>query len=364
MAFPLKTQVNPNLLAFFKSSSSIKGNLKHDLPFRRRRVFLHKLRLLTFSTNQAIFEHKLSKFFKAKKQGKSKLKAVSKKFGRPQFRSFTQRRRRFLRKPALPSFIRQSIIKHFNKTLLIKNKGFNFGPFLTHKRNFKVRNSFRFYLWQKEFKPLPRKGKYARQLLAFNKFFQKTHMRTVFRALTPFNNDIKSQLTYNYKNPRAKEYYFARNNPQFNFFPIKSNKLLFFAQSFWPGSTFNFIIELLNTGVFSANNALVTNKQFNVASNTIIGITLNPFSYVYLALLLMHSSRKLLLKHNFLAKIKPHFNFNFCEFNFKTGEIFILNNTRDSYTPRQYAFIKIKTAEVLKQRFFARQKGFGLGRLL
>ena len=267
--------------------------------------------------------------------------------------------------------------KHFGKFSYKLKKKLNFDSILklqkflpTYYLSAKTSLIFNAIIKRVFIKPITKRPIKLKSRSAFSKNWQKFFSKRFFKNLSVFSSDFvqSGKQAFNKLDPKG-----FRSTNYFQTIlsnPFSKVSLLQFLQMFWFGAPASFCIRLIRSGFCLVNGEVI----FELTK------TLKPFDYIsftspgFALLIVRLAISKLAMSQNSQffnrSKIKQFNLDGFAETSQKNGEILLLEQNKKIYSffndgfPLDFTTLKINDFEILRQRFFDKQKKFGLGRLL
>jgi len=210
------------------------------------------------------------------------------------------------------------------------------------------------------------KSKRNNLLSSFNKLWQREYSSHFFKDL-----GIQFDWLYNKLNNmgrghrvRGMQLYFHRINYRYKFWTFWQRSILGFVYYHFCRD-FKIVYSLIKAGLIFVNGRVVTDPFVIVNKLSIVKIDMSPFLFIAFALLvwkLRKVSPKSFIKKSFFLKFSPSTN---VEVSFKLGEYFIMPlEYADREVKRSFLELHFNLSLLFSQRFYPKQNGFGLGRLI
>jgi hypothetical protein len=200
-------------------------------------------------------------------------------------------------------------------------------------------------------------------LSVFDKMFQKHFAHRFFRGYFPYVLREKLFLVRKLKRlwGKARSFYYQESKVRFGV--TGGDELLYFIEELWPGSPRVFHKFLLAKGFIATNNSPAVDSRLRISAGMIGSVAIRPALYLILSMLFYKFSTRRNSRVS-LAQLRAQLTFSFMEFSFNSGEFYILKNIYESHFKRNFVFIQSIARQLLRNRFYFKQKRFGLGRLL
>jgi len=200
---------------------------------------------------------------------------------------------------------------------------------------------------------------------AFNKIWQKFFVKKNFKTYHPFLRLLRRKLAQAAFNVKARgikskltESYLAK---------IRGSQtaILGCLKMLWPGIRNTFCKTLLTLGFCKVNGSVVYSPLINVFKHDLISLSIPSYMWLALALLSFRSSSDQKKFNNFSGKFSRYCTPGSFEVSYKLSEVIVLEqfNLRGS-SNTSYSGLKTNFQELLLQRYFSKQKKFGLGKNL
>jgi len=318
------TCIQPEI--YFKESASFRGIARYDLSFRRRDTAQREFKRTLFAK---VIEAKLKKL------------AITKPALKENLSEF------FKYSPRLePSLISQKLAK---SKLLFSNEVFKL---------FLSTNKYKCYT------RAPHKKKKTKLVSGFSKTWQKFEAKLLEKNLFPFATHLLSRFRKTIKQKKSHSYNVFHRLSDNQILGFLDLNLLAFVKLFFPSASFKYCLDLIASGACSVNGTVCTDNFLILQPYTIVRFNFSALDYIIFFFLSFR-----------VSKVFPSFGFSGLKtkifylpetfiINFNTFEIFILPYFNFYMSPTNFRHVIVSLKTALIQRFFQKQKRFGLGRLL
>lgn len=321
---------------FFKNTVSKKRTARFDLTFRRRDIFRKKYFQHSNINYFTLLDYKIprTEFFPKRK---TRRKAIKK---------FWWRKKK----------VNSKIFKHDARFI----PNFSSSRRRVQKALFSQKRSQVFFQYLKAtyFRRVLKRKPKLKHINVFNKFWQRIVFNRLKKNVEPHN--FKPYLK---PSSSSKNFFTAPLARQVGTsLDFEKITLISFVRKLWPTLNLSFCLMLIKHGLFTVNGVYVFDPFFYLEFFSILRLNISGLQFITFVFLISRFCRSALFHRFSKLKFKSLFLGGFFEFNFKLSEIMILPSS--TYSPFCLPFAELKTSSnfLLQQRFYKKQKRFGLGR--
>jgi len=304
--------------------AALKGENRHDLTAKRKKSLSEKIQKISGAKRPSFYPIVTSRFYK---------KLASYYLG------YSVYKHKF------------SIVQAYNTPMFVEP--------LIKASAFKIRRRFLSSSKKVFFKHFKKRKLHSNRILTHNKIWQKRFFRKFQKQFFPYATKIFSK----YKRILKRKSHFTGYR-QF----IVKNKFLFsaaqpalmvFLKRFFIGATFNFCLYLIENRYCIVNGVCITDPWFFIMPYSIINFDCLPTTYIFSFILMARFLKKRFKNTITKIKLKAYSPLAGTEVNFKTGEIFFLDNAAAEGSPFSFLLAKQSMDALVLQWVFQKQRKFG-----